>query len=366
MSGPFGDISNSNRVNDMPLCTSTYVVYTFNYARGTGEAFENWGHQMEAQLEAVDIDDIFRSKFQGPNYPQTEGVIGRCGDVHNPPNARFEYDRGNPNPQSSDCLDWNPDSLGTLSEISCKNWGCDQISDSDNPPLNYMIWNWQNLPGINNPKEYQGKQLRNWWDIYGDFDGTMANSRRLTLPDVVAPKIERNQGISAWILAADKDGFVHTQLSISKTKQAGTGLFMCYDSPQDGKLCGGISSSPDDLFSVQGSLKSAHLSAVDLPVCKIEDLSDKSECDVPLKIVNVKADWRGADKIVKTNSKDECTAGDTFRLVVHSISIGRNATFTVNIDDQTILSDENSEAKMFKFKEIQKRFGEPVLGNDCF
>lgn len=180
MSGSFGDISNSNRANDMPLCDHTYVVYTFNYARGTGEAFENWGHQLEAELTAVDMDNLFRDKFQGPNYPQTLDISGRCGSVHNPPNARFEYDRGNPTPQLSDCLDWNPDDIGTLSEISCRNWGCDQISDSDNPPLNYMIWNWQNLPGIDNHKEYQGKQLRNWWDIYGDFDNTMANSRRLT------------------------------------------------------------------------------------------------------------------------------------------------------------------------------------------
>ena len=41
------------------------------------------------------------------------------------------------------------------------------LSDSNNPSLNFMIWNWQNLPGINNTKTYQGKQLRNLWDIYG-------------------------------------------------------------------------------------------------------------------------------------------------------------------------------------------------------
>ena len=35
MSGPHGDISNSNRVNDMPLCKHTYIVYTFNYGRTT-------------------------------------------------------------------------------------------------------------------------------------------------------------------------------------------------------------------------------------------------------------------------------------------------------------------------------------------
>jgi hypothetical protein len=181
MAGPFGDISNSFRFNDMPVCASSYVVYTFNYARGTAEALENWGHQMEAELDAVDMDNIFRDKFQGPNYPQTLDVTGRCGSVHNPPNARFEYDRNNPTPQLSDCLDWDPNGLGELSEISCDVWGCVDNSDSDNPPLNYMIWNWQNAPGINNPVEYQGKQLRSWWDVYGDFDNVMTNSRTLVI-----------------------------------------------------------------------------------------------------------------------------------------------------------------------------------------
>jgi hypothetical protein len=179
MSGPFGDISNSWRYNDLPFYNSTYIVYTFNYGRETAMAFENWGHQVEAELDAVNRN-LFRNLFQGPYHPQFENVNGKCGGVHNPPNARFEYDRSNSIPQLSDCLDWNPNSLGILSQISCKDWGCLARSDTDNPPLNYMIWNWQNLPGINNSKIYQGQQLRSWWDIYGDFDNVMANSKKLT------------------------------------------------------------------------------------------------------------------------------------------------------------------------------------------
>jgi len=180
MSGPFGDISNSYRLNDMPQCGKTYRVYTFNYGRGTSEAVESWGHQIEAEVDAIN-STLFRNIFQGPNYPQTLGVTGRCGSVHNPPNARSEYDRNNPTPQKSDCLDWNPSGIGTLSYISCQNWGCADVSDSNNSSLNYMIWNWQNLPGLNNVKKYQGKNLRNFWDIHGDFDNVMKNDKTVFL-----------------------------------------------------------------------------------------------------------------------------------------------------------------------------------------
>lgn len=179
MSGPYGDISNSYEWNDMPHCKSTYVVLSFNYGRGSAEAMESWGHQLEAEYRY--INSTLLNLFQGPNYPQKLGVTGRCGSVHNPPNARWEYDRDNPTPQVSDCEDWNPDGMGALSNISCSNWGCQDISDSNNSTLNYMIWMWQHAPGMNNTKTYQGKQLRNWWDVHGNFDSVMGSSRRLTL-----------------------------------------------------------------------------------------------------------------------------------------------------------------------------------------
>ncbi len=34
-----------------------------------------------------------------------------------------------------------------------------RILTLDNPALIYMVWHWQNLPGINNDKEYQGEQF---------------------------------------------------------------------------------------------------------------------------------------------------------------------------------------------------------------
>jgi hypothetical protein len=178
MSGPYGDISNSYRYGDMPRCSHTYVVYTFNYGRGTAEAFHSWGHQIEAELTAVD-SGLFKGSFEGPDHPQALGVNGKCGSVHNPPNARFEYDYANSTPQPSNCQDWQADGSGQVANISCQVWGCQYVSDANNPQLNWLAWFWQNMPGKSNPKIYQGKHLRNWWEVHANFDNVMAGNRSL-------------------------------------------------------------------------------------------------------------------------------------------------------------------------------------------
>lgn len=173
MSGPYGDISNSWRFNDLPNCGRTYQVYTYNYGRGTAEALHSWSHQIEAELTEVD-NNLFRNLFEGTNWPQTKGVTGRCGSVHNPPNARSEYDYANPTPQRSDCLNWQANSIGVLSNISCQTWGCNYVSDTNNPQLNWLVWWLQNLPGKDN-----NKGMRNWWDVHANFDAVMSGSRSL-------------------------------------------------------------------------------------------------------------------------------------------------------------------------------------------
>ena len=154
MSGPFGDISNSYRQDDMPHCGSTYRVYTFNYGRAPPR-YGKLGHQFEAELDAID-SSFFRNIFQGPNYPQTLGVTGRCGSVHNPPNARSEYDRDNHTPDVR------------LPELAAR-WTrlveFHQLSKPGDAPitpttitrtLTTMIWNWQNFPGKDNSKVLSG------------------------------------------------------------------------------------------------------------------------------------------------------------------------------------------------------------------
>lgn len=179
MSGPYGDISNSDEENDMPQCGKTYRVYVFNYQRGATEALHSWAHQLEAEMEAVDFT-LFRTKWQGEPAENKQRTT-RCGDAHFPPNATEEYGYDSKIPYQSDCLDWKPTGQGTVTSISCKNWGCENLSDADNSELKYLIWNMQNMPGINNTKTFNGVPLRNWWDVHGDFDTVMGTSKRLTL-----------------------------------------------------------------------------------------------------------------------------------------------------------------------------------------
>lgn len=185
LTGPFVNWANGPYYN-APICQHTYRILTFNY-QVPGNAYHSWGHEMEFEIRAVDAN-LF-SKFQGPAHPQTDHLIGRCGSVHNPPNSRQEYDYSNPNPKQSDCLDWNPDGQGTLSNISCSTWNPNCIINPD-PSLSqnqYLVWMWQNLPGRNNTKTYQGKSLRNWWDVHGDFDNVINNKTLLVSQNTPTP-----------------------------------------------------------------------------------------------------------------------------------------------------------------------------------
>lgn len=185
MSGPFGDISNSYRENDMPQCGKTYIALIFNYGGGPASAMHSWGHQVENELRAVEPDPdwkqiYFVRQFQGPFHPQATNEVGHCGSVHNPPNASHEYDYRNPTPHPSDCLDWKAEGYGQETMVSCHTWGCDEVDGMiNNPHWRYQIWNWQNLPGRNNQISRDGVLLRNWWDVHGDFDKVMGEQRTL-------------------------------------------------------------------------------------------------------------------------------------------------------------------------------------------
>ncbi len=172
MSGPNGDISNSYRENNMPVCSKTYRVYTFNYQRGTAEALHSWGHQLESEMDAISTP-FFRNVWQKTGPAATQNRTGGCGDVHHPPNAIADYDYKNATPHASDCFDWSASGTQKVTDISCKNWGCGDVSDSNNAHINYLVWNMQNIPGKDNGLSYGGQQLINWWEIHADFDKAM-------------------------------------------------------------------------------------------------------------------------------------------------------------------------------------------------
>jgi len=154
MAGPYGNISNSYRLNDMPVYSKTYTVYHYNYTRGVAEAIENHTHQIEMVFSDVDYN-IFWNEFVG-NSSEPFG----CGWTHCPPNVM------------SDC--WNRQYNWTSeesvisycgeseTEISCHAWGCDNDGG-----LKFKIWWMQNIP-------------QEWWVYIGDFDGAKKNKIGLT------------------------------------------------------------------------------------------------------------------------------------------------------------------------------------------
>lgn len=165
MSGPWGDISNSNRdPHDLPLLSKTYTVYHYNYQRGPSEATEDHMHQIEHVMRHID-EDLFWRKFVG------KPGEGRCGWSHYPPNGRRDYDWYNKKYVLSDIEDWRPNGGGQKKRINCLRWG--------NNSLTWFIYWMQNLPGRENNIRYQGRYLANWWQFIGDFDAAMAEGRGL-------------------------------------------------------------------------------------------------------------------------------------------------------------------------------------------
>lgn len=181
MSGPFGDLSNSDRAkDDLPLFSKTYTLYHYNYQRGLSEAVEDHMHQIEALLNFVDGRDttdeeqwdtlLFWGKFVGSDKSH-KIVRPGCGWAHYPPNAEKDYDWKNPRFVESDIDDWKPDGTGKKQSVNCQRWNCSSIDW-------FRLW-MQSLPGAGNGLFYHGRALTNWWVFVGDFDGAMKKRIRL-------------------------------------------------------------------------------------------------------------------------------------------------------------------------------------------
>ena len=179
MAGPFGDISNSHRQPDLPVCAKTYTVYNYNYGRGLGETLENHGHQIESVFGYV--DQALWRLYTGPVGSQPGPR--RCGNVHTPPNGASDYDWANEASVLSDCETWSPEGSGANQRVSCHTWYSPTCRN--NGGIEYKVWWMQNIPGRKHRLTYRGAPLQNWWVFFGDFDAAMTAGRTLLEPSSV-------------------------------------------------------------------------------------------------------------------------------------------------------------------------------------
>ncbi|HSX58159.1 MAG TPA: dockerin type I domain-containing protein [Candidatus Saccharimonadales bacterium] len=171
MAGPYGDVSNSSRSADLPVCSKSYTVYEYNYSRTATEAAHNHGHQIEVLMKNID-NTTMENLFIGPfaTYASNDGSganFHRCGWTHVPPNTSTDYIYNDTRSVWTDCQNWRPDGAGQKEFLSCSAWGCNEIG--------FHVWRWQNMPGRNN--NIGG--VTNWWDFYGDWDSAKAKAEKL-------------------------------------------------------------------------------------------------------------------------------------------------------------------------------------------
>jgi hypothetical protein len=109
---------------------------------------------------------------------------GRCGDTHNPPNSRHDYDYENSAPVASDCEDWKPQG-GAQTQISAARWRDIPYSwpngvapeDGARVEAQYYIYWRQNMPGRENLiQDATGEYMTNWWQFVGDWDGSVSQN----------------------------------------------------------------------------------------------------------------------------------------------------------------------------------------------
>jgi hypothetical protein len=188
----WGDVSNSSQVNDLPRCNKTYTLYNFTYKDNLNSS-HNVLHQLENLFAYLGGDDycygdydqstgkcvnnlhrpnMFWDRFVGKWHFATNSKY-ICGDGHIPPNAVNGYDYENTTTTNTSCLRWNPEVIGSslTDPINCSLWGC--------LPQGYYKWWMQRLPGNQNNITFEGKPLRNWWDVLIDFDTFIAVEKSL-------------------------------------------------------------------------------------------------------------------------------------------------------------------------------------------
>lgn len=187
--------SNTIQEDDLPIYDKTFVVYS-HWMHNSYEAILHVrGHQIERQLDVLEGGDFLWGKFKGFSV----GPDGRergCGTVHYPVNATSDYQYNNDHHVLSDVEDWKPDGSGERTLVNSSNW-VREINIPYNLPTSYyksetsrdvigndpqggwMIYWFQSIPGEDNNLQYNGLNLKNWWDALYDWDYHYTQSKRL-------------------------------------------------------------------------------------------------------------------------------------------------------------------------------------------
>jgi hypothetical protein len=187
--------SNTIQEDDLPIYDKTFVVYS-HWMHNSYEAILHVrGHQIERQLDVLEGGDFLWGKFKGFSV----GPDGRehgCGPVHYPVNATSDYQYNNDHHVLSDIEDWEPDGSGERTLVNSSNW-IKEINIPYNLPTSYyksetsrdvigndpeggwMIYWFQSIPGEDNNLQYNGLNLKNWWDTLYDWDYHYTQSKRL-------------------------------------------------------------------------------------------------------------------------------------------------------------------------------------------
>ena len=187
--------SNTIQEDDLPIYDKTFVVYS-HWMHNSYEAILHVrGHQIERQLDVLEGSDFLWGKFKGFSV----GPDGRergCGTVHYPVNATSDYQYNNDHHILSDIEDWEPDGSGERTLVNNDNWireinipytlptssyksetSRDVIGND--PEGGWLIYWFQSIPGEDNNLQYNGLNLKNWWDALYDWDYHYTQSKKL-------------------------------------------------------------------------------------------------------------------------------------------------------------------------------------------
>ena len=182
LASPTGDISNSSRLEDLPVYAHSYTVYQYNLHRSVNENIHNHIHQIEDLLNHVEGRDqtpperwnqlLFWGKYVGSDHSLDLTEPRRCGWAHFPPNADQGYDYASDKVVLSDIEDWTPNGSGPFKPIRADRWGKVEADW-------HLLW-MQSLPGKDNNLKYKNQRLNNWWVFVADWDQALQKKIKLT------------------------------------------------------------------------------------------------------------------------------------------------------------------------------------------